>query len=218
MRILMKSVFLVASVVSMTAMAEEGVTPSSTAEQAQLTKGVFDQNFVVTPRLGILGYGDSNQNYTSRALAGFNLDYNLTNLMSMPTNWVLGLETAFLYTHTGSAGSNFFGTNSVTETIPGANSFMVPLTAALGYKPTDKTLVSLNLGPSLFYRSIGQSMYFGRAGDTSSGSAVDFFPDLGLSAGWAVSPNVGLSLRGDLIPTPGQDMFMATVGATFGIV
>ena len=217
MRILMTGIFLVSTVLSASAFAEEQVAPTSTVEQTEVTKGLYDQVLRVTPRVGVLGYGDANRNYTSRNLLGLTVDIGMSNLMEMPQSWKMGLEGGFLYSHTGSPGSNFFGSNADVSTTAGSNSFLVPVHLAVGYKPTDKTLVALNLGTSLLYRSIGSSMAIGRSGDTDNGSVFEALPSVGLNFGWEASRNIGFSVRGDYIPVPAQDLFTATVGATIGL-
>lgn len=222
MKIFLTSSCAIVLAITSTALAQDQVTPEApvtTAQQAEVTKGVFDKNVSVTPRVGVVGYGDGNNNYTSRIMEGFTADGNLASLVTLPNMWSLGVESGFLYSHTGAPGSNFFGSSAPipATTLTGSNSFLVPMYATFGYKPTDKTLVSLDVGADMFYRSIGNSITFGRAGDTSTGSSVDFFPGAALNLGWAVSSNVGLSLRGDYIPTPAKDMFTTTLGATIGI-
>jgi hypothetical protein len=69
----------------------------------------------------------------------------------------------------------------------------------------------------MVYRSMGNAMLLGRAGDASSSGAFDFLPSIGLSGGMELSRQVALNLKGDWILAPGSDLFTATVGATFGI-
>lgn len=197
--------------------AQDEVAPTTTAESREVMKGVYERTFSLTPRVGALGYQDGDLNYTSRIIEGFTANLNLAGVMTTPENWNVGLESGLLYSHVGSPTSNFFGSNAGVDSTPGANSFLVPMNIALGYKPMDKFLIALNLGTNLVYRSIPGSMHFGRGSDTGDGNEIDFFPSTGLLAGWTLGRDVALSLRGDYIPTPADDMFTATLGATIGI-
>jgi hypothetical protein len=217
MRKLLPSIFLSMIVLAQVAWAQEDIAPTTTAESQEVMRGVYDKSFRVTPRVGVLGYQDGSQQYTSRILGGFTADVNLAGLVPTPENWNFGLESGLLYSHTGSAGANFFGTDSPSNVTPGSNSFLVPIYLTMGYKPTDSFLIALNVGSNLVYRSIASSMIFGRGSDVGGSNQVDFFPSVGLNTGWSLSRAVALSLRGDYIPTPADDMFTATLGATFGI-
>ena len=199
------------------ALAQENRAGTTTsAEESEITKGLYEKVWTISPRAGVLGYQDGNASYTSRITEGFTTDVDLTNAVSMPWGLRLGLESGFLYSHVGSPGANFFGADD-PGVAPGTNAFLVPLNATVGYKPTDSSVIALNLGSTLAYRSNGIGMLFGRSSDFSSGVNTNFFPSLGLMGGVALSKSVGLSLRGDIIPTPVDDLFTATLGATIGL-
>jgi len=196
--------------------AQDAPTATTTAEEAEVTKGVFDKTWSITPRLGVLGVQDGSANYVGRSVGGFTTNIDLSNSVQLP-NRLFGIETGFMYSHIGAPDSGFFGTSDTGNAGGGTNSFLVPFHATLGTKPTDSSLVALSLGTTLVYRSIGSGMLLGRSGDTDTGSHTDFFPSVALTAGWALSNTVGLSLRGDYIPTPSDDLFAATLGATIGL-
>ncbi len=197
---------------------QDETSPMSTAESSEITKNVYSKAWNLTPRFGVIGYQDGNLNYTSRALGGMTTNINLASVLPFTNLWNIGLETGLLYTHAGSAGSNFFGTNVAGSGVStGSNSFIVPINLSLGYQIMDNLFFAVNAGPQLIYRSVPSTMHFGRDSDLASANQIDFFPGLGANIGWEVSKNVALSLRGDFIPTPSIGMFTTTLGATVGI-
>lgn len=198
--------------------ADEAETAGITTEEAsEITQGLFDKTWSVTPRVGILGFQDATGSHASRMMEGFTTQYSLANLVGRPLGLEMGLESGLLYSHIGSPGSNFFGTQPPIRTAQGANSYLIPLNATIGYRVSNQWLVAMNLGASIFHRSIGNSMILGRAGDGVAGTSTDVFPDLGVNVGWALSKTIGVSLRGEWIPTPQKPMYSATLGATIGL-
>lgn len=186
-------------------------------EAPELTKGLFERTWSVTPRIGVLGFQDNTAMHASRITEGFTTHWNMANIVGRPMGIDLGLETGLMYSHIGSPGSNFFGMNPPVRSAQGSNSYIIPLNATAGYQVADHWRVGMNLGASVFHRSIGNTMILGRAGDQSIGGSTDLFPNVGLNLDWAMSKNVGLTLRGDLIPTPATSLYSATLGATIAI-
>lgn len=200
------------------AAAEDRETPGvTTGEAAEMTQGLFDRAWTVTPRVGLFGFQDNRGSYASRITEGFTTNYSLANLIGTPMGLDVGVESGLLYSHIGSPGSNAFGTNAPVRTTQGANAFIVPVNATVGYKFADRWVASMNVGASVFHRSVGNSMTLGRTGDLNFGGSTDVFPNVGLNIGWALSKSVGLSLRGDLIPAPAKTMYTTTLGAVIGI-
>ncbi len=217
MRKFLPGMLLLTIAMAQGAWAQDEMTPTTTAESSEVTKGVYDRFFRLSPRVGVLGYQDGAASYTSRIVEGVTADFDLAGLVTMPSSWNLGVESGILYSHTGSPGANFFGSDAPNNTVAGSNSFLVPMYLSTGYRPSDNLLVAVNLGASMLYRSVAGAMTIGRTGDGTLSSQTDFFPSVGLNTGWALGKSVALSLRGDYIPTPADDMFTATLGATFGV-
>lgn len=201
------------------ALAAEDIETSGVTrgEAPELTKGLFEKTWSVTPRIGVLGFQDNTGTQASRITEGFTTHLNMANLLGRPIGIDLGLESGLMYSHIGSPGSNFFGTNPPVRSTQGANSYLIPLNATAGYQFADQWRVGMNLGAALLHRSIGSTMILGRAGDQQLGGSTDIFPNVGLNLDWAMSKNVGLTLRGDLIPTPATPLYSATLGATIAI-
>jgi len=208
------TLFVWASVASAEDREAPGVT---TGEAAEMTQGLFDRAWTVTPRVGLFGFQDNLGNYASRMTEGFTTRYSLANLVGTPMGFDVGVESGLLYSHIGSPGSNVLGTNPPVRTTQGANTFIVPVNATVGYKFADRWIASMNVGASVLHRSVSNSMVLGRASDLNLGGSTDVFPNIGVNIGWALSKSLGLSLRGDLIPTPAKTMYTTTLGAVIGI-
>jgi hypothetical protein len=190
-------------------------TQTTTAQASEVTRGVFASPFTVTPAVGALGYQALNGDYTSRITTGILMDFDIgAATFTGPSHAKLGLQTGLLFSHLGSPGSNFFGANAAVPVQDNANAFTVPIEATAGWAVSDTFETSLLFGANMLYRSTPSSMIVGR-NDLSTGSRVDFFPSLGLQGGWALGSAAALTVRGDYIPTPKDDMFTATIGATF---
>jgi hypothetical protein len=197
---------------------EEDTAPSTTVtEAAEVTAGLYDRAWTVTPRIGVLGFQEPGLNHAGRIVEGFTTNVSLGNIVGFMPSMHVGLESGVLFSHIGSPGANLFGVNAPIQIAEGSNTVLVPLNATVGYRPLDRLLVAANLGASLVHRSIGNTMRLGRAGDSVPGSATELFPNVGLNLGYAVSNNVGVSLRGDWVLTPATNLFTASIGAQFAI-
>lgn len=196
---------------------EEGGRVEREAEE--VTKGAFASPFHVVPRVGALGYQESTGDYATRITEGITLQYNISNAWRRDENppVVIGIESGLLYSHIGGPSANFLGSTDEGDVQGGANSFLVPMNLVAGYRMGDSFSISALVGANLLYKSIGNSMILGREGDGSADDQTELFPGAGLNFGWGASNSVALSLRGDYIPTPADDMFTATLGATFGL-
>lgn len=212
------TLFAAASLSSAAVLAADDETAGSSVSQARTSEvapsNVYDSVINITPEIGVLGYSDALTNYTSRVAEGFNLDWNIANMVSI-SGMQMGLETGLLYSHLGSPSSNFFGTNAELVGGEGSNTYLVPATIVAGYKPSDQSVIAFKVGAQLLYQSMAGSINTGRS--ITGTTATDVFPSLGLNLGYSLSKKVGISLRGDYIPTPAQDMFSTFLGATIGL-
>ncbi len=97
--------------------------------------------------------------------------------------------------------------------------YLVPIQLQIGYKPTDYSMVALDIGGEMIDRSTGSAQFFGRPNtDSDSGNTVDFFPAVGVNFGWELGRQTALILRGDAIPMPSSVAFDAALGLTIGLV
>jgi hypothetical protein len=183
------------------------------AEVSEVTQGVFASPLVVTGNAGAIGFTDGTDNYTSRFVTGLTVNWLPSEAFQVGGAHI-GVESGLLYSHVGGGGSNFIGQNSTQGVGLGANAFLIPLNVAAGYQITNDLSLTGRAGADAIYRSIANSMLLGRS-DGAGGSSVDFFPALGLTAGWSVSKSLAVTLRGDFIGTPARDLYTATLGASF---
>ncbi len=211
MRTKLIPLLVLAGATGATAWAQDTGGATTTARAPEVTQGAYDSAVEVTPRVGAIGFENSNNVYDSRIAEGIDLGWNLGGMVPEVRPFVLGITSGVLFSHIGAADSNFLGMNSVSNNT-GTNAFVVPLEATFGYKFTDSTMASLLLGASGIYRSDNTQMLLGRA-DGTGGSSFDVFPTAGLALGLDLK-SVGVTVRGDYIPTPIQDSFTATIGLT----
>ncbi len=193
-----------------------GITERPLAEFGP-EKGVFDSPLNVAARIGNFNFQDRNANHTNRILEGFTFNWNASQLTSNIANSIFGLESGILFSHNGATGSNFWGTNSGSMAGDiGSNVFLIPMHIVAGYKFTDRFSLAALGGANLLYRSVSSSMLLGRGSDSNGlSSSTEFFPSLGLNAGYELSKSFGLALRGDAIFAPSSPLYTATLGATF---
>ncbi|NDG83933.1 MAG: hypothetical protein EBX52_02720 [Proteobacteria bacterium] len=175
---------------------------------------LYDQRWGLTPSLGILGYTDNSGAATSRVTLGVAFDWNLENLIrsEAPRNQYVGISTGFLYSHPGASDANFFGSSSSTGS--DSNLFLIPIDLKIGYALNDTIRLSVRGGGSLIYRSNASASDLG-AGSNSGSDLWKIYPNVGVDADIQLAKNLMLTVRPDLTLTPGNDLYVATVGATY---
>lgn len=193
---------------------EEGVTERGISE---VSRGVFNTPLTVSPRVGALGFNNADNGYTSRITEGVMLNWSPTADYARFGAFNFGLETGLTFAHLGTPGSNFVGTSGPGNSANGANAFLIPLNLTGNYHITDQILVAVDAGAAAIYRSVSNQMLLGRTSDAGTGSSTEFFPEVGLSAGYALGSAVALSLRGDYIPVPSRDILSVSLGAVFAL-
>jgi hypothetical protein len=173
-----------------------------------------DQKWGITPQMGVLVYEDGSGSATSRATVGAAFDLNLTEAIlgedSMGT--YVGLSLSGLYSHPGSSDANFFGSGANPG--GGANLIQIPLDAKLGGHLTDSIRFTVRGGGNLVHRSDASSINLGAASEGTD-SLWKIYPNVGLEGEFKVSSNISIMARPDLTITPGRNLFVAMVGATF---
>jgi hypothetical protein len=186
---------------------EEAVIPEKHTMKEQL--------WGLSPQIGLMTYEEKNNQSTSRAAAGLAFDWNLSSSFWEKSNlFYVGMSTGFIYSHIGSSDANFFGNNSPNLDSEGANYLSVPVELKFGYNLSDSFRLSARGGGNVIYRSIAKSMDLG-AGSESSDELWKVYPNAGLDAEYQITHNVSLVARPDLTFTPGKNIFVATIGATF---
>jgi hypothetical protein len=191
---------------------DQGMTSQAQASAGEGRK-VYESPLNISPAVGVLGFQDGAGSYTSRLSEGLMVNWNIAGLIPDLKGANLGVEVGLAHSHVGAPSSNFIGRNASSGGITGANAFLIPINATLGAK-FGRGYTDLHFGMDALYRSVANSMNVGR-GDGTNASSTDLFPDVGITLGWEATRVIGVTVRGDYIPTPGNDMFSATLGATF---
>ncbi len=196
-------------------------THAQTRGQAVISEGMEykqrtlkDQKWGFTPQLGALVYEDRSGAATSRATVGASFDLNLTGqiLGDDPMGNYIGLSLSGLFSHPGPNDANFFGNSASAG--GGSNLIQIPLDVKIGGYLDDDVRFTVRGGGNLIYRSDASSLNLG-AGSDSNGSLWKVYPNVGLEGEFKVSPHVSIMARPDLTITPGKNLFVAMVGATF---
>ncbi len=177
-------------------------------------RSLKDQKWGFTPQLGALVYEDRTGAATSRATVGAAFDYNLTDaiLGDDPMGNYIGISLSGLYAHPGPNNANFFGSSSGAG--GGSNLLQFPLDVKIGGYLTDDVRFTVRGGGNLIYRSDASSINLG-AGSDSTASLWKVYPNVGLEGEFKVSEHISIMARPDLTITPGKNLFVAMVGATF---
>ncbi|MBU6152942.1 MAG: hypothetical protein KGP28_01450 [Bdellovibrionales bacterium] len=172
------------------------------------------QKWGFTPQLGALVYEDPSGAATSRATVGAAFDLNLTDqiLGDDPMGSYIGLSLSALYAHPGANNANFFGTSSGAG--GGSNLLQIPLDVKIGGYLSDSMRFTVRGGGNIIYRSNASSINLG-AGSDSTGPLWKVYPNVGLEGEFKVGPSISIMARPDLTITPGKNLFVAMIGATF---
>jgi hypothetical protein len=177
-------------------------------------KTLREQSWGLSAQMGAVAYTDNQGDATSRIAFGAAFDWNLNPLIreDAPTNQYVGLATGFLYSHPGASDSNFLGGSESS----GNNSdfLFIPLDAKIGYDFTDSFRLAVRGGGNLIYRSNPSVSDIG-AGTGDAGGLWKLYPNIGLDADIQLSENFSLTVRPDITLTPGNDLYVATIGATY---
>jgi hypothetical protein len=173
-----------------------------------------EQRWGLSAQLGNLTYTDNGGAAASRMTLGVGFDWNASKELrpDAPSNEYVGLSSGFLYSHPGATDANYFGASS---TVGGdSNLFLIPLDLKLGYDFTDSFRLSVRGGGNLIYRSNASVSNLG-AGSSGVSDLWKIYPNVGMDADFQLSPNFALTIRPDITLTPGNDLYVATLGATY---
>jgi len=177
-------------------------------------EGLRDQKWGLTPQLGMVGYTRNSGATTSRIAIGVAFDWNAESTLrpEAPKDQYIGLSTGFLYSHPGATDANFLGSSSSTGS--DANLVLIPIDLKLGYQINDSVRFAVRGGGNLIYRSNAGVSDLG-AGSTGSASLWKIYPNVGVDADIELSKNLLLTIRPDITLTPANDLYVATIGATY---
>lgn len=189
-----------------------GAGAQDSSELAAETVGIL-------PQLGVLIYEDIQGSTTSRAVGGIGLDYNVGAGLTGNPRWYIGPSTGALYSHLGSATSNFFGTDpTATLNDPGANLLIIPVNLKIGYNfPQYNFRVALHGGANVLFRSSNTAIDLGSDNSGSGIAKWNIFPNAGGDIEIGLGKGVALSLRPDITVTPGVDFFTGTVALNLAL-
>ena len=173
-----------------------------------------DQRWGLTSQLGGLAYTDNTGSAAGRFTLGIGFDWNVQPLLrsEAPREQYVGISSGFLYSHPGAADSDFLGTGTASGS--NSNLFMIPIDLKLGYAMTDSFRFSVRGGGNLIYRSNAAATDLG-PGSNSSSELWKIYPNVGVDADFQLTKNLNLTIRPDVTMTPGNDLYVATIGATY---
>jgi hypothetical protein len=202
-----------------------GSEPMNMAPKQEQQQSITQNNYVpqhtlkdevlgITPAIGALSFTNRNQAYTTRAMAGANMDFNLDPLLDRENRGMyLGVSSGAFFSHLGSDSGNFFGSNASVSNTENSNFIFIPADIKLGINMGDSFRLSGHAGGNVIYRSVANAIDLGADSNTGD-SRWRIYPNAGADAEWQVGKNVAIQLRPDLTFTSGTALFAATLGAT----
>jgi hypothetical protein len=195
------------------AWADDSTTTTSTTTTDNVNGGTLSKSlFEIKPEVGSTTFTNSFGSSDTRGVAGLDVEFNLTGLVPQGSPLYTGIQSGLIYSHLGQAGSGFFGADSPSNTTaPGANMFLIPADAKLGWNVLDQLRLSVHGGGNVIYRSVGSSMNLGSSSGTDS-SVWRIFPNAGADLDFQLMRGTTVMLRPDWTVTPGDTIFTATIG------
>jgi hypothetical protein len=184
-------------------------------EEEEVAGGHLEDEVVgFKPQIGTVVYDENvvADESTSRAAFGFTVEMNAMSAIDKNLKqWYLGPVTGLIYSHLGSPGSNFFGTDAPTNNNAGANFFLVPVNLKLGYTFGRDFRVAAHGGGNLIYRSIPSSMVLDSGDAALNDDEFKMYPNVGADFEFGLGKNVALLLRPDWTLAPENDVFTGTL-------
>jgi hypothetical protein len=193
---------------------EAGISETTTAD----VQGGYLKNegFSLKPHAGVVVFSDPIEDDTTRGVVGLQLAWNLARAFEYSTPLYFGVETGGFFSHLGSPGSNFFGSDDNGLGGGGANMVLIPANLKVGIAPVDSVRLSAHGGGNVLYRSVATAINAG----TDLGAGEDIwriYPNVGGEIEFSLGRNAALSLRPDWTITPGDDFFVGTLGLGLAI-
>jgi hypothetical protein len=198
--------------------ATDSTEMSSTSEASSARPYIADEMIGIKPAVGFVGYVDLAGSHATRMSYGITGEFNLASPLSMDfTRFFVGPETGFVFSHLGNPGSDGVGSSSDRDYgSAGANMFMIPVNAKVGYSPVRWMRIGVHGGGNVIYRSIANSMRLGDHDTDGTDSRWKMYPNAGADLDFSPARNVAISLRPDWTVTNETSMFsgLVTLGVT----
>jgi hypothetical protein len=202
------------------------VAPATTAPPA--TQNNFEQTVVtekhapegglrneavgINPQFGILSLGDVNDDSQARGVAGLIIDVNgLRRVDDSEGRPFFGPSLGVLYSHLGTATSDFFGVNSSDGRNNGTHLLMFPFNLKAGYTFKDIFRPSVHAGGTLIYNNTTANV----TGIEVSNSSTTVRANVGMDFEFGIGKSVALMLRPDWIFASNTTIFVGTIGLVF---
>jgi hypothetical protein len=129
----------------------------------------------------------------------------------------VGISTGGLFSHLGSATSDFWGSNpSSVVNSPGANMLLIPANLKIGVNMGDAVRLSARGGGNVIYRSEGVAMNIGSSTATT-GNIWRIYPNVGGDLDIGLTRGLTLGFRPDYTFTPGGNIFVGTMALGISI-
>jgi hypothetical protein len=176
----------------------------SRTERSDQDGGLRNEVFGLTPELGALSFRDEGGSRETRGAAGVGLELNL-----MPGSpFFLGPATGVLFSRTGNADANFFGSMDQSG-VSNPNLVSVPANLKLAWNPGGGFRIGLHGGGNWLHRSSGSTVALGAQPD---GSSSKFLPDAGADLEIGLGSHVALSLQPDVVFAGNNALYTGTAG------
>ncbi|MFL5814158.1 MAG: hypothetical protein ACJ763_11325 [Bdellovibrionia bacterium] len=190
----------------------QGGTPTTMAQaEVREPNTLRNEVFALRPNAGAIVYHDTTDATTTRAIYGLTADWNFAGAFTDNPTAFVGLSTGGLFSHLGSATSDFWGSSpSSVVNSPGANMLIIPANLKVGVNMGDAVRLSARGGGNVLYRSEGVSMNVGPSTATTS-QIWRVYPNVGGDLDIGLARGVTLGLRPDYTFTPGGNLFVGTV-------
>jgi hypothetical protein len=194
--------------------------PSDTVERTEITRkdvepSAFRNEAVgIKPQFGLIALDDLSGDGNTRAVGGVILEANLLGRAKTEGGKpYFGPAVGLLYSHLGSPGGDFFGTNSPSGNDRGTHLLILPINAKVGYTFSDVARLSLHGGATALYNNVSRQSAAAVGGPLStSDSSWSARPNVGLDLEFGVGRNVGILLRPDWMFLDGRSAFTGTIG------
>lgn len=192
--------------------------PQTNYEQTIITEkqpsegGLRDEAVGINPQFGVLSLDNSLNESQTRGVAGLIIDINgLRRVGTESGRPFLGPSLGVLYSHLGTATSDFFGTNSNDGRDNGTHLLLIPFNLKAGYTIRDVFRPSIHGGGTLIYNNLPSLA----TGIQVSDSSTTFRANVGMDFEFGIGKSVALMLRPDWVFTSDNTIFVGTLGVVF---
>jgi hypothetical protein len=177
--------------------------------------GLRDEAVGINPQFGILSLDNLVDDGQTRAVGGLTVDINVLRRVNTEGGRpFFGPSTGVLYSHLGTATSNFIGTDGTGGRDDGTHLLLIPFNLKAGYTIGDVFRPSVHAGGTLLYNN-RPSVPTGIQATTDSTTTVRV--NVGLDFEFGLGKSVALMLRPDWIFAEDNTIFVGTLGLVFPI-